>query len=402
MRKVIAMVFALTVSSCSWAFEKTVSGTYVFGHGDSKMVAEEILREKLKLKAMESVGTYVESTSVLKNQSVSENVRIISAGLVGLSNIKTKYSLTKSGEIKLQMTAKAEVNESVLDEKIKELSTNKRLAQEIEGVSAERDRLIARIDELERRLKKKHISYVEMGSILKEVEQAKVSNLGGASSISSFLKSKSSNEEMVTKNFEKDYQRFWDLESQRLVTSIDDVKDLGNKVAVTVKIVIDEDFRHRLRKLLFPDYEGINVNKHFEVNFLSRYQLKVSGDEIFKEGFEQAYRQVAVAKLKHVVNSRNVNLVVSVNGAENVIEFFGTMKEDFFSNNMDEMVDAAFDWSRFEHDLRYGGNYWGRIGVVQSPNGQPWRHIKDGIIATVYVDKANIHSGDEITARFEL
>ena len=139
---------------------------YALGDGDSKTTARELALEQIKIKASNKAGSYIHTTSTLVNEQLSENIQVIGASMVMLSNVKERLT-TKSNRITLIVTALAQIDESELKRRIAAMQKDKAKAKQITQLTKDNELLSVELRTIRSLLAKKHSSSTEVASILK-------------------------------------------------------------------------------------------------------------------------------------------------------------------------------------------------------------------------------------------
>jgi len=91
---------------------------YALGDNDSHASAREIALSKIRLLAAEKAGKYVQGDERLNQERLTQDIRIVSASVVSISNVKETYSIAKNNQATLHLTAIASVDNKALKERI--------------------------------------------------------------------------------------------------------------------------------------------------------------------------------------------------------------------------------------------------------------------------------------------
>lgn len=160
----IALSFPALVTAKVW--QQTFTVEYTLGDGDSKTTARELALEQIKIKASNKAGSYIHTTSTLKNEQFSENIQVIGASMVMLSGIK-EHLTTKSNRITLIVTALARIDESELKRRITAMQLDKAKAKKITQLTKDNELLSDELRTIRSLLANKQSSSTEVASILK-------------------------------------------------------------------------------------------------------------------------------------------------------------------------------------------------------------------------------------------
>jgi len=400
MKKLATTLLLLSFSLNSWAFTKVVKDSYYLGHNDSKFTAEALLTEKLKLKAMDSAGTYIEAKSTLRHSRYSEEIKTISATLVKLTKMQKSYSMS-NGNLVLRMEATAVIDENLLEARINQLKKDKQLQKQVRDVTVQRNILLDRIILLERQLKQEELTPMETGQLAKQIQGAKVGKLFGGS-LMEFAAQKQKTEEIVTRSFRKDYKDFWTIESLSLEPTIHNVKKVKNEIHAIVKINISPEISARLRDLIFTPFEGMKIERTFlDTDRSFNTYFRFNGNSVFTHEFDGEYLQVLKAKLKYISSQPNVKLKVSINNRTTEFDFFGKMVATYFKGSWTE---KPFSWSEFESHFDSGGDaykYSSAFGFSPYDKPPTWSRSRNGDhFIKVKLKPSDLTYNDSIKAEF--
>lgn len=117
-------VMAVT-SMCAWAqgstpWVQSFETKVVMGDGDSRIKARELALDQIKRLAGASAGSVVESVAVLKDERLTEQLRMVSVTLVKLDQVKESLSV-ENGAVLLNVSARATIDSSELERLATEL-----------------------------------------------------------------------------------------------------------------------------------------------------------------------------------------------------------------------------------------------------------------------------------------
>jgi hypothetical protein len=167
MKKVLFVVlFLIVASSYASTWNKTFTVNYQLGDGDSKSSARELALEQIKTKASNEAGTYIQSTTKLSNDSLTESIQVISAAMVKLTNIKETLT-TKNNQMVLVVSANAVINEDELKSRVKAIQNDKAKAKQIVKLKHDNDDLLVELNNVKKLLAKKNVNSGEVSAILK-------------------------------------------------------------------------------------------------------------------------------------------------------------------------------------------------------------------------------------------
>ncbi|MGJ8674342.1 MAG: hypothetical protein ACSHWP_00205 [Pseudoalteromonas sp.] len=166
--KIFLLLFLLVMTTDLLAstWSKTFEVNYALGDGDSKSSARELALEQIKLQASNEVGTYIQSTSTLRNDKLEESIKVVSASMIKLTNVKeTLY--TKNDNIILTVSANVNIDESLLKERIKTMQGDTEKAKQIAKLKNDNDELLQELEVIKSMLAEKNVNTHQVSTILK-------------------------------------------------------------------------------------------------------------------------------------------------------------------------------------------------------------------------------------------
>ncbi len=127
---------------------------YVMGDNDTKNDAKRLCLIETKRKVLERVGTYVESnTNVLNFNLTRDEIRAYTAGIIKTDIVSESTSFSGKSTV-IQMKIKADVDNSVLANRILEIHRDKDMSQKYSKMQDDYKKLEGQIRELQDKLKR--------------------------------------------------------------------------------------------------------------------------------------------------------------------------------------------------------------------------------------------------------
>ena len=171
MKSIIALIILIAISFptllAAKVWQQSFTVEYILGDGDSKTTARELALAQIKIKASNKAGTYIHTTNTLINDQLTENIQVIGASMVMLSDIKEHLDLaTQSNRITLIVTAVARIDESELKRRIVSMQQDKAKAKQVTQLTKDNELLSVELSTIRSLLGKKHSSSTEVVSIL--------------------------------------------------------------------------------------------------------------------------------------------------------------------------------------------------------------------------------------------
>jgi hypothetical protein len=144
--------------------EVEVLGEYVMGDNDTKLEARRIALENAKLLAIEKIGTYLESHTIVKNGKLTKDeVNSYASAIVKTDVVSEKISVIKNKTTVYNIRIKAKVDASVLKSKVKEIQLDSQRAKQVATLQKENIRLLKELESLSEELKSdKVIAYKKL------------------------------------------------------------------------------------------------------------------------------------------------------------------------------------------------------------------------------------------------
>lgn len=158
-------------------YEVETTGEYVMGDRDTKVDARRIALEHAKLLAVEQIGTYLESETVVRdNQVTKDEIRTYTSAIVKTIVISEDVKLLQNKTTVFNLSIKANVDISMLEGKIKEIKLDNKRGQQISSLQIENIRLLKELENLSMRLKSETAGQYknlikERENVLEEIEK---------------------------------------------------------------------------------------------------------------------------------------------------------------------------------------------------------------------------------------
>jgi hypothetical protein len=154
----LILLTIIIVSFPSICFSKVYDvetiGEYVMGDSDTKVEARKIALENAKLLAIEQIGTYLESETIVRDGRISKDeIRTYTSGILKTSVVSEDVSLLDNKTTVLKIKIRSNVDSGILEKKIKEIKGDKKREQQINVLQQENDRLLKELEQLSLQLK---------------------------------------------------------------------------------------------------------------------------------------------------------------------------------------------------------------------------------------------------------
>lgn len=170
---IISSIIAM-ISSLCFAENITVnaSGEFVMGDNDTYIEGKKFAMQDAKRNALEKVGTYLESSTQVKNGLIStDEIRTYTAGIVKIKEIKEEKNLLENRATVIKVNVMASVDPDILTKQIKTLRNQKEIEYKAKKLSSENIKLQKEIDYLNEQLRMA-VDEKKYGSLRMQREEA--------------------------------------------------------------------------------------------------------------------------------------------------------------------------------------------------------------------------------------
>ena len=153
---IVIIIFLTTIPSLSFAesISMTAIGEYVMGDNDTFAEGKRLALQDAKRLLLEKVGTYVESTTVVKNGAIStDEIKQYTAGIVKTEVINEERTMLDNKGSVVKVNIRASVDPNVIVKQIKNFRSQKNIEESSKGISAENDKLRTEIAQLNQQLR---------------------------------------------------------------------------------------------------------------------------------------------------------------------------------------------------------------------------------------------------------
>jgi len=128
---ILGITILTTAHAAASAQTITATHTYVMGDNDSRNDARRICFLEAKRKVLEKAGTYIESSSEIKNFQLSKDqINSYTAAVLSVETVKEDFS-TKNGQTTVTMTVKANVNTADVRKRLAAIVADRGLQEKI-------------------------------------------------------------------------------------------------------------------------------------------------------------------------------------------------------------------------------------------------------------------------------
>lgn len=152
MFKTLYILAALLLGSSFSAhaeWSKQYDLAYTMGDGDTKGSARQAAIEQIKLKASNEAGTYVDSTTALKEDgNLTESIQMIRATMVKVRVDKESMSINPSGQPTLNLVVFATLDDAELAKRVEALRQDKVKARQVKDLQDENEALRASLSKI--------------------------------------------------------------------------------------------------------------------------------------------------------------------------------------------------------------------------------------------------------------
>lgn len=140
MKYLVFLILSLIYSNAN-AWQSNITETFQLGDGDSRITAKAHAIELIRTKASSQAKSYIQTTTKIQNKEITESIKVITASLVEITNIKDRLIQDGSRNGSLQVSALVRVDDSQLEDRVKALVNDSHRQTLIARLHRENDRL---------------------------------------------------------------------------------------------------------------------------------------------------------------------------------------------------------------------------------------------------------------------
>lgn len=387
MRNIVVFTLFMALSMSSHAFTKRISETYALGDGESKTTAREAILEKIRQKAADSAGVYIQSDKSINSKGFSESIKSISASIVKFKNQKEAFDV-KNGTILMTVTSTVEIDDSVLKDRIKAIQTDQKKAKLIRKLDDDNKALHARLTKLEKALKNKQLSTKQIADILNEKARINGSIVKNNQSAEQVFKRGSlfalanmtaNKDKELYQQWRTKWKNFFEDLNLKITPKVLSIKPSGSGYIARIGVQFPKNMIETAKKV-FCGYGNCRGTK------LSNKNERHIDD---------------IIALVDVAQNHSVILKAGIPGRTNEIKLAGSYESGFFSHDPYQYVNEI-NMNDFEARLRSDGytKYFAAIKNKETHSTKDL-HIdwdKDLIVFTLHLSKKEAESAEKVVA----
>jgi hypothetical protein len=136
----------LTQQASAWS--KDYQTQYLLGDNDSRLSAKQNALAQTQLQAAQEAGTYIQGSTSLVSDQLEERINQVSAAVVTVAVVSERFELTANGQLRLSLTARANVDESILKERVRAIQQEAGKAAELQKMAQANDQIRQQLDSL--------------------------------------------------------------------------------------------------------------------------------------------------------------------------------------------------------------------------------------------------------------
>jgi hypothetical protein len=134
------------------------NGEYVMGDSDTKIEARKLALEHAKRLALEQIGTYLDSETVVKNGYLTrDEIKTYTSGIIQTTVISEDMSFLQNKTVVFKIRIKAKVDTALLEKKIREINADTKRKAQIHALQAKHIRLLKEVESLSGQLKSDNV-----------------------------------------------------------------------------------------------------------------------------------------------------------------------------------------------------------------------------------------------------
>lgn len=125
----------------------TATGEYIMGDNDTFIEAKKLALQDAKRIALEKIGTYIESTTIVKNQSISsDEIKQYTAGIVKIDEISEERKLINNVTSVIRVNVRASVDPESLVNHVRQLQKRSDIEEKSKQLNYENTKLRREIE----------------------------------------------------------------------------------------------------------------------------------------------------------------------------------------------------------------------------------------------------------------
>jgi hypothetical protein len=140
---------AMLLSMPSWAWVKDYQTEYLLGDNDSRLSAKQNALNQIQLQAMQEAGTYIQGQTQLLNEQLEERINQVSAAIVKLDVLSERFEFTAQGQQKLKLVARANVDESILQDRVRTLQIEANKVRNADKLAQDNQQMRQQLQQME-------------------------------------------------------------------------------------------------------------------------------------------------------------------------------------------------------------------------------------------------------------
>lgn len=140
---------AIWLSIPSWAWVKEYQTEYLLGDNDSRLNAKQNALNQIQLQAMQEAGTYIQGQTQLLNEQLEERISQVSAAIVKLDVLSERFEFTAQGQQKLKLVARANVDESILQDRVRTLQVEANKVRNADKLAQDNQQMRQKLQQME-------------------------------------------------------------------------------------------------------------------------------------------------------------------------------------------------------------------------------------------------------------
>jgi hypothetical protein len=140
---------AMLLSMPSWAWVKDYQTEYLLGDNDSRLSAKQNALNQIQLQAMQEAGTYIQGQTQLLNEQLEERINQVSAAIVKLDVLSERFEFTAQGQQKLRLVARANVDESILQDRVRTLQIEANKVRNADKLAQDNQQMRQQLQQME-------------------------------------------------------------------------------------------------------------------------------------------------------------------------------------------------------------------------------------------------------------
>jgi len=365
------------LSGFALANTMTLTESYTFGDGDSKVSAREIAIENIKKRAADQAGSYVEHDKNLSaDGELSQKIRILTAAMVKVTPTTERIKVSSSGAVSIEVTATVSIDDNELKKRVAAIQSDAKKDQTISDLQNANQSLHTKLESVYRDLHSKSLGLADIAALLQQQFDIKREIEGNENAVRQVFEqgallriavASSDRSATLKQQFTKDYVSTWARLSAKLQPSIFSVQQISSNYEVVVAVRDIPNKYESINHLI-----GTSVTTDTRNKWTTVWDIRDNSD-LFKRSF--------VDKAS-IIDALPVTLRVSILNTSYAVPYFGIGIEYFMG---DKIKASKLSSDEFRSAVLANGYTKQVIGFFEENSHDDRFWIKNGVYYVKFI-----------------